>query len=235
MAIALIIAGGQGSRTGNSVPKQYLTVYDTPIIVYTMRSIQQSRCFDDLYVVCAEGWRDFIDSYAEQYHISLYRGTILGGRTRFDSYANGIAELIKVYDRNTIISIIDSNRPLISSSIFQDVIRAVERADCVLPLDPCFDSMYLVKNQQKKVDDTAKREVLFKGQGPETCRIGLADDVCKKAINEGVVDMPITGLMLHYGYNVMYTEGSSKNFKITTQDDITIFRAMIREENESTC
>ena len=76
MAIAIITAGGTGVRFGNSVPKQFITVNDIPVIVYTMLNVQNSGCYQEMYIVCADGWKDFVFSYAQQYDISIFKDTI---------------------------------------------------------------------------------------------------------------------------------------------------------------
>lgn len=226
MNIIIIVAGGAGKRTGNSVPKQFLTVFDVPIIVYTMKTVFNSKCYDELYVVCSEGWSDFVYAYAEQYKIDIFKGVIANGQTRFDSFTNGIESIVDNHDANDIVSILDGNRPMTPSALFRDGIRLAYKADCVLPLEPCFDSMYVVNQEDRMINSVADRSILYKGQGPETSKLGVAAEICKKAKQDHINDMTLTGLMIHYGKKVAYIEGSSKNFKITTSDDLALFKAM---------
>ena len=227
MAIAIITAGGTGTRFGNSVPKQFVTVNDIPIIVYTMLNVQNSGCYKELYVVCADGWKDFIFSYAQQYGIRIFRNTISGADSRFSSVSNGLSRLVEIYDENEIVSIFDANRPLTPKFIFEDGLKAIKEADCVIPLEPCFDSMYIAETDSKTVESTADRSVLFKGQSPETCRLGLAYELHRQAEIEGTTELTTTALMLRYGKKVVYTKGVSNNFKITTAEDLAIFKALI--------
>ena len=226
MAIALIIAGGVGARTGKSVPKQFLTVDDVPLIMYTMKNIQDSGCYSELYVVCSDGWKDFIISYALQYNISIFKDTISGGRTRFESCYNGIDALRKTHDPLEIISILDGNRPLTSKDTYKKSIEAIDKADCVLPIEPCYDSMYYAEKNCDKVIKSADKTVLFKGQSPETSRLGLAYEICNNAYMSGLGDQTLTALMLLGGKDVRYIEGSPMNFKITTNEDFSLFKAL---------
>ena len=228
MAIALITAGGTGSRTGNSVPKQFLTVNDVPIIVYTMKNVQDSGCYDSMYVICADGWKNFVASYADQYHIDSFKGTITSGDSRFASVSNGINYLTELYNSSTLVSLIDANRPLTTKAVFEESIRLLENADIVLPLEPCFDSMYVVENGSCFVNKSIDRNVLFKGQSPETFRLGKAFEIHKKACREGMVDMTTSALMVYNGERVSFTKGLSTNFKITTAEDLAIFKALVK-------
>ena len=95
MNIALIIAGGSGTRTGQDVPKQFLTVYDIPIIAYTMKNIEKIPCIDEIYVVGPQGWENFITSYAKQCNVTKFKQVIHGGATRHESIYHGILQLAK--------------------------------------------------------------------------------------------------------------------------------------------
>ncbi len=228
MAIALITAGGTGSRTGNSVPKQFLTVNDIPIIVYTMKNVQDSGCYDSMYVICADGWKDFITSYAKQYLIDIFKGTITGGDSRFASVSNGIYYLAKSCDNATVVSLIDANRPMTTKAVFEESIRLLDNADIVLPLEPCFDSMYVVEKGSSLVNRSTDRNVLYKGQSPETFRLGKALEIHKRAYTDGILDLTTSALMVYYGERVSFTEGLSTNFKITTAEDLAIFKALVK-------
>ena len=227
MAIALITAGGIGARIGKKVPKQYLTVEDVPIILYTMKNIQDSKCYDELYVICADGWKDFVLSYALQYNIDIMRETITGGKTRFESYSNGLRELSFTHGTDEIVSIFDGNRPMTPLFIFEEAFNVIKNADCVLPLEACYDSMYFADNgSERQVVRTIGRENIFKGQSPETTRLGVANEVCQNAQKDGKGDKTLTALMLEYGKKVIYTQGSPLNFKITTDHDFRLFKAL---------
>ena len=69
MNIALILAGGIGERTGQDIPKQFLNVYDKPIIIYTLEAFQNHPDIDGIIVTCLEGWHEILWSYAKQYKI----------------------------------------------------------------------------------------------------------------------------------------------------------------------
>ena len=67
---ALIIAGGIGQRTGQDIPKQFINVYDKPIIIYTLLAFQNHPNIDGIEVVCLEGWHDILRAYCKQFGIT---------------------------------------------------------------------------------------------------------------------------------------------------------------------
>ena len=70
MNIALIIAGGVGARMGQDIPTQFITVFDKPVIVYTMEAFQKHPNIDAIEVVCLDGWHEVLSAYARQFGIS---------------------------------------------------------------------------------------------------------------------------------------------------------------------
>ena len=89
MNIAIIIAGGVGSRMGQSIPKQFINVYDKPILLYTLESFEKHPMVDAIELVCIDGWENVVWSYAEQYNISKLKWIVKGGNSGQESIRNG--------------------------------------------------------------------------------------------------------------------------------------------------
>ena len=81
MNIAIIIAGGSGKRTGQDVPKQFLTVNDKPIIVYTLENFQNNPLIDGIVAVCIDGWQHVLEAYTRQFCITKLIGIVTGGES----------------------------------------------------------------------------------------------------------------------------------------------------------
>ena len=109
--IALIIAGGVGNRMGQDIPKQFINVYDKPVIIYTLEAFQKHPSIDDIYCVCLEGWHDVLWAYSKQFGISKLENVVKGGETGQDSIRNGlwdIAERYKSDDFKTVNFVTDT-------------------------------------------------------------------------------------------------------------------------------
>ena len=70
MNIAVIIAGGVGSRMGQDLPKQFINVYDKPVLIYTLESFQKHPQVDAIELVCIDGWHEIVWAYAKQFNIT---------------------------------------------------------------------------------------------------------------------------------------------------------------------
>ena len=79
MNIALVLAGGNGSRTMQDIPKQFMCGYEKPIIVYTLEAMERHPDIDGIIVSCLEGWQDILWSYAREAGISKLRWIVDGG------------------------------------------------------------------------------------------------------------------------------------------------------------
>ena len=122
MNIALIIAGGKGLRMQQEIPKQFITVNEKPVIVYTMEAFQRHADIDAIAVVCIEGWENILSAYAKQYHITKLRHIIPGGENGQSSIRNGVFELEKHYGRDDLVLVHDAIRPMLSTDIISSCI-----------------------------------------------------------------------------------------------------------------
>ena len=88
--IALLIAGGSGNRMHQDIPKQFITVNERPVIVYTLEAFEKHPEIDAIAVVCIKGWEQVLIAYAKQFNISKNQYVILGGKKGQDWKRNGV-------------------------------------------------------------------------------------------------------------------------------------------------
>ena len=91
--IAIIIAGGKGSRMGLDIPKQFVNINNKPVIIYTLEAFQKHPMVDAIEVVCIEGWEDTLKTYCKEYGITKLKWVTLGGSTGQESIRNGVYNL----------------------------------------------------------------------------------------------------------------------------------------------
>ena len=113
--IGLLIAGGSGNRMHQDIPKQFITVHERPVIVYTLEAFQNHPEIDAIAVVCIEGWEQVLWAYAKQFNITKLQYVVPGGKNGQDSIRNGVYELEKHFDKNDIVLIHDAIRPMVSA------------------------------------------------------------------------------------------------------------------------
>ena len=122
MNVAVIIAGGSGSRMHQDIPKQFINVYDKPVIIYTLEGFQRHPEIDAIEVVCLDGWHDILKAYAKQFNIDKLKWVVSGGNTGQESIRNGVFHLEGICSEDDIVVIHDGIRPLVDDTVLTDVI-----------------------------------------------------------------------------------------------------------------
>ncbi len=233
MNIALIIAGGKGSRTGQEIPKQYLTVNDKPVIVYTLENVQKIQEIDSIVVVASQGWEDFVLSYAKQFSITKLETIIFGGQTRHQSIFNGLKYIFEKYSDDDVVAIADAVRPLVPQRVFVDSITTVKEKGCfTIPVDRCPDSMFS-SFAGKDIEGMVNRDTLFKGQTPECGKVSALKEIYSYAQENNIDNIAPTELSFKCGKRIEMIKGSAMSFKITTKEDIEILKAILGNKSTS--
>lgn len=225
--IALIIAGGTGNRMGQSIPKQFLTVNEKPVIVYTLEAFQKHPEIDSIVVVCIKGWESVLQAYANQFNISKLEYIVLGGDNGQDSIRNGVYELKKHYKEDDIVLIHDAIRPMVSFEIISDCIRVTREKGNAITVVPCAEAMIQTEDGEISCG-SYPRDRLKRTQTPQGFHIGDICELHRMALEEGITNsIASCTLMIEMGKKVHFSVGSEKNIKLTTIDDIDIFKALL--------
>ena len=232
MNIAIIIAGGKGIRTHQDVPKQFLNVNNKPIIVYTMEAFQNHPDIDAIEVVCLEGWEEILKAYANQYKISKLKWVTIGGLNGQDSIRNGLDYIKGEVNDDDIVLIHDAVRPMVSTDIISDCIVKTRQFGNATSVIPCNEAMLLTENHTDSTEQVFRDRIL-RTQTPQGFKYGFLVDAHKRALEKGIVcSIASCTMMIELGEKVYFSIGSEKNFKLTTSDDIDIFKALLRAEKD---
>lgn len=227
MNIALIIAGGSGARMHQDIPKQFLTVNEKPVIVYTLEAFQNHAEIDQIAVVCINGWEQVLRAYANQFNITKLKYIIPGGKNGQDSIRNGVFELEKHGQKDDLVLIHDAIRPMVSPEIISDCIVKTKQYGCAIATIPCAEAMVQTQDGYVSIG-SYPRENLKRTQTPQGFPLGKICDLHRKALEEGITNSVAScTLMIELGEQVYFSAGSEKNIKLTTVEDIDIFKALL--------
>lgn len=225
--IGLLIAGGSGNRMHQDIPKQFLSVNERPVIVYTLEAFENHPEIDAIAVVCIEGWEQALWSYAKQFRISKLKYVIPGGENGQDSIRNGVMELEKHYSPDDIVLIHDAIRPMVSAEIISDNIRVATKFGNAVTVIPCAEAMIQTEDGAVSVG-SYPRNRLKRTQTPQAFHIGQICDLHRRALEAGVTNSVAScTLMIEMGEQVYFSAGSEKNIKLTTVEDLDIFKALL--------
>lgn len=228
MNIALIIAGGVGSRMGQDIPKQFLNVYDKPIIVYTLEVFQNHPNIDAIEVVCLDGWHDILKAYAKQFGITKLEGVVNGGAVGQESIYNGLLDIkVRHNSEDDIVLIHDAIRPMVSPDILSNSISTCRQMGNAIVAIPCAEAMLLTEDGVSSINQI-DRDKLKRTQTPQVFYLNEILEVHKEAMNKGIRNSVAScTLYTEMGKKLYFSPGSEKNIKLTTIDDIDIFKALL--------
>ncbi len=230
MNIALILAGGMGSRMGQEIPKQFIHVNNRPVIIYTLLAVQQHPEIDRIQVVCVDGWEKVLEGYARQFRVSKLSGIVSGGETRFDSTRRGMESLGNVADEDVII-VHDSVRPLVTAESLSDTIAVCRSYGNSMTILSCADTMYAKTNAQYTSEEI-ERSGLVRGQTPEAVSGRRMREMYAAADARGVHMDSISAMQNALGWNIHFAKGSERNIKLTSTEDIELFKALLMVEKD---
>lgn len=234
MNIAIIIAGGTGSRMGQDIPKQFINVYDKPVLIYTLEGFQRHPQIDAIEVVCLDGWHDVLRAYAKQFNITKLKWIVSGGETGQESIRNGVYNLEDKCSPEDIIIIHDGIRPLIDDSVLSDVIAKCQMYGNAVTSLP-YNEQIFIKDDDISTMKYIPRETLRRVSTPQAYRYDLLDSKYHEAFREkiGIYGSAYTNTMMaDLGVRLYFAAGSDKNIKLTTKDDLEMFKAYLKESKD---
>lgn len=227
MNIALIIAGGKGQRMNQEIPKQFLNVNDKPVIIYTLEAFQTHPDIDKIGVVCVDGWHDILKAYARQYKIDKLDWVVSGGENGQSSIRNGVFEAERRYGGSDIILVHDAIRPMVSHEIISDCIVQCKEHGSAIVVTPC-NTVILRRTIGDASDEVVPRDQLAVTQTPQAFPIKKLADAHRRALERGITNsIASCSLMIELGEPVHFSIGTETNIKLTTPDDLKIFKALL--------
>ena len=247
MTVAIIIAGGTGSRMQKDIPKQFIKVKDKPVLAYTLESFQNHPLIDAIEVVCIEGWEKEVWEYRKKYEISKLKWMTKGGASGQESIRNGVYNLEGICKEDDIIIIHDGIRPLVDDTVIDDIIdKCIKYGNGVTSM-PYNEQIFIVDDDISTVK-YIPRETLRRVATPQAYTFGKLDEKYHEAFEKeiGIYGSAYTNtMMVELGERLYFAAGSDKNIKLTTPDfakgsdrniklttpgDLEIFEAMLDNE-----
>ena len=207
---ALIVAGGKGVRMSADIPKQFLLLNGTPILMHTLKQFSH---FEEIVLVLPPSQFKYWKKLCNAHNFRQKHTLVSGGKNRFQSVKNGLERIAD----NTIVAIHDGVRPLISTSLINSLVSETKRATGVIPIIPIKDSIRKVKEGNSIHID---RSNLYKVQTPQCF---FSDDIKESyAQDYSAVFTDDASVFEANGGGINTLLGEEKNIKITTKEDLKI-------------
>ena len=225
MNVAIVVAAGKGTRLGGDRPKQFRELAGVPIIIHTLRQFERSKQINEVITVLpAEATAGF-ESLVQKFELSKVRRIVAGGGTRAQSVRNGLAAIANA----EIVAVHDGVRPFVTSQEIDEVVQAAEKVGAAILTAPVADTIKRVDTE--RIIETISRAELRRALTPQCFRF----DILKRAYNQldklEATDIEITDdslLVERLGIEIVAVDGSARNIKITSTEDLKQAEALLR-------
>ena len=233
MNIAIILAGGTGSRVGGEIPKQCVDISGQMMIMHSMKAFAESDYVSNIQIVAAAEFQEKIEDAIFEDPESFVAEKFLGfsepGENRQLSIYNALRDIGDMLGKDNIVSVIihDAARPFVTVETVNECLLALDEHDGAMPVLPMSDTVYYSRSGQK-VDELLNRNCIFAGQAPEAF---LYDKYLKA--NEDLIPDKIrmikgsTEPAIMAGLDVAMIPGDQRNFKVTTVEDLERARQIL--------
>jgi 2-C-methyl-D-erythritol 4-phosphate cytidylyltransferase len=233
--IAVIIAGGSGHRMGQEIPKQFINVYDKPVLVYTLESFQKHPQIDAIEVVCIDGWQNVVEAYARQFNITKLKWIVTGGDSGQESIRNGVYNLEDKASEDDTIIIHDGVRPLVDADVLTDVIVKCQKYGNAVTSMPYNEQIFVI-DDEISTTKYIPRETLRRVSTPQAYKFKKLDWAYHEAFEKkiGIYGSSYTNtMMVELGERLYFAAGSDMNIKLTTKDNLEMFKAYLNLDKDN--
>ena len=238
MNVAMILAGGVGSRAGFGIPKQFVDILGHPMIWYTIDAFQRNADVEAIEIVCIASHMDKMREIVDEGCFHKVRWICEGGDTFQDSVLNGLEFLRGKIDENDQILIHYGDSPMVADEIISDAIAVCSEHGNA---SPAMSSVYLTAHRDDPHSTVTwlDRDDVMVLNAPQALRYGYALWVYEEGRKRGLldkVDPHTVSLMLAMGERIWYSKSSTMNIKLTEREDFLLFEGWLlakqRHEHE---
>ncbi len=222
VTVAVILAGGSGSRVGLSVPKQLLKVAGKPVMEHTVEIFQDAEAIDEIYIMMHPDHLEAAERIGRKF--PKVTRILAGGDTRNDTTKAALRALEEDHGPRTRVLTHDAVRPLVDIRIINDLVNALDDYDAVDVAIPTADTIIEV-NDRSEIVSIPSRRTLRRGQTPQAFRLGTLSEAYRLAWQDPDFAAPDDcSVVLKYtsGVPIKVVEGSDQNMKITEPIDVFI-------------
>lgn len=222
MNVAIVLAGGTGTRVGADIPKQFIKVMGKPVLAYALERLQQNDEIDAIEIVCHRDWTDEVKAICRQYEIHKLKWIAMGGDTFQQSVINGAFHLKGELLPEDIVVFSFGVSPFTTADIINDSIRVAKaHGNAVSAEDSVLNTC--IKDDKYSSTQNLIRETIKGFSNPWTFRFGELCEAYEEAARQGILDKiepHTTSVYFALGKRIWFSKSSGHNFKITTNEDL---------------
>ncbi len=213
---SIVVAAGSGSRMGTQTKKQYLTLNNKPLLIYTLEVMEKQDKIKETVLVVPSNDIDFCKDLIKEYSIQKVINIAAGGDTRGASVFNGLQAVPK---DSEFVVVHDGARPFLSQQVLIEALKTGIREGAAIVAVPVKDTIKQAR-PDGVVQCTLDRSSLWSVQTPQVFSKDLLVQCYEKAYKEDFQGTDDASLIEAFGHPVKIVKGDYRNIKITTKEDI---------------
>lgn len=236
MNIAVIFAGGTGSRMNSrEKPKQFLSLYNKPIIIHTIEHFEKHPLIDAIVVVCIESWIGHLQELVYQYRLTKVKQVVPGGENGQLSIYHGLTAARNLDPNDDCIVLIhDGVRPFINEQVITDNINCVLLNGSAITTGKVTETILVVNANSLSIEEVPSRERSRVAKAPQSFWLRDILAAHEKYLAEGKTNfIDSCTMMQQYGLKLHLIDGPGENIKITTPLDFYIARTILDARENS--
>ena len=221
--IAVILAGGIGSRVGGETPKQLLPLADgRSILEHSIDAFELAPDIDEIAVVMHPEHISSLQKLCQTNHWQKLTKIIPGGAERWESSYNAIKTYTAESSNDTASLLLhDAARPYVSQRIIADVCQALQEHEAVTVAVPSTDTIYIT--DRNRLTSMPSRDTVWRAQTPQAFRLSTIAEAFERALREGnIAATDDVGIVYRYMPEtpIFIVPGEEQNRKITYKEDL---------------
>jgi len=224
---AVIPSAGKGQRIKSREAKPYIKISGKPILARTLEVLQRSRCIDEIIVASDERKKPNVRAIVKKYKLTKVKNIITGGATRFISVSNCLKHLD---DDTDYVIVHDGVRPFITEDLIKRTLRAAQKVGASVAGVPLIPTIKKI-DQRFRVISTPPRHQFWIAQTPQVFKKDIIVKAYKLAKRKRIKPTDDSMLVELSGRQVAMVEGSYRNIKITTPEDLRLAKVLWREKS----
>lgn len=225
MNVAIVVAGGKGTRFGGDRPKQFLELDGIPIIIQTLRQFERSQTIREVVVVLPAAETASFRQLIEKFELKKIARVVAGGETRAQSVKRGLDAI----EAAEVVAIHDAVRPLVTPEEIDRVVQAAAESGAAILAATVSDTIKEVTGQQ--VVRTVPRANLRRALTPQCFRLDILKDAYAALPEIEASGLEVSDdsmLVERMGIRVVVIEGHARNIKITTKEDLALVESILK-------
>lgn len=222
----VIVAGGNGTRMGSDIKKQYIKLNNKEILAHTIEAFNKCNLIDDIVVVVGENEMAFVENeICKHYGYDKVRKVVAGGKERQDSVYNGLQSIAK---DTAYVMVHDGARPFVTEAIIERGLDGAKEKGAAIMAVPVKDTIKECTIEDGRVENTPMRQKLWSIQTPQIFKYNILINAYNY-VREHTLQVTDDSMAVEaFGEKVYIVEGEYTNIKLTTPEDIVLAKALIK-------